>query len=347
MYSVAIIGDNPTAHAAAAACRRAGFDELTHFRGNPTAHAPATTLSANLTRVVQALVGSDTLRDIGLAADREQVRLTPSGYMVTELPLGNFIDTRYGAPHLNVELNDLVKALQTDTLQDEIALPAAERNFDAVLVNEAIHKERHQDSAWTHTLWWSSIPHAAAPGRANITWLGDTRLAWQFATPSHLHVALALPQGEAPERQHWHASLHEAVTLAVPRADLNLAPASPRSHLVEGHVAYLGPARFANSLLYREAEHFGIEDAWVLSRMMENYEEDYAEALAQYEKYRRGRTNKIADATRIRAAAFVNPSQGARIRRNLALAFGARFLPEIAMQKIDWLYGYDCIRGFR
>ena len=24
----------------------------------------------------------------------------------------------------------------------------------------------------------------------------------------------------------------------------------------------------------------------------------------------------------------------------------ARFLPEIAMQRLDWLYGYDCIKGF-
>ena len=40
----------------------------------------------------------------------------------------------------------------------------------------------------------------------------------------------------------------------------------------------------------------------------------------------------------------MNPTQA--FFNHLGTALSTRFLPEIAMQKLDWVYGYDCIKGF-
>jgi 2-polyprenyl-6-methoxyphenol hydroxylase-like FAD-dependent oxidoreductase len=91
----------------------------------------------------------------------------------------------------------------------------------------------------------------------------------------------------------------------------------------------------------------GLEDAWVLSRMLENYEEDTADGLAAYAKYRRPRARRIAREVTATVKQHNALSPLGRLRRNINIAFSTRFIPEIAMQRIDWHYDYDCIRGFR
>ncbi len=89
-----------------------------------------------------------------------------------------------------------------------------------------------------------------------------------------------------------------------------------------------------------------LEDAWVLSRMMERWEESPHEGFADYERYRKPRAWRLRAfaATEIATQTLRDPL--ARWRRNLKWSLTSRFLPEMAMQKLDWLYGYDCIRGF-
>jgi salicylate hydroxylase len=89
-----------------------------------------------------------------------------------------------------------------------------------------------------------------------------------------------------------------------------------------------------------------IEDAWVLSRMLENYEEAVDEAFTEYEKYRKPRTTKIQMGSRAQGRQFHLDDGWSIFKRNLRLGFGTRFLPEIAMQQLDWIHGYDCVRGF-
>jgi 2-polyprenyl-6-methoxyphenol hydroxylase-like FAD-dependent oxidoreductase len=94
-------------------------------------------------------------------------------------------------------------------------------------------------------------------------------------------------------------------------------------------------------------EWVGLEDAWVLSRMLENYEEAVDEGLREYARFRRARANRLSRAAAVRAEQYFENTRLGRLGRNLNLALSTRFLPEIAMQRIDWLYGHDCIRGFR
>jgi len=89
-----------------------------------------------------------------------------------------------------------------------------------------------------------------------------------------------------------------------------------------------------------------IEDAWVLSIMLERWEDEPARGIADYERFRRPRTAKVQLRSRAQGEEFHLQARGPVLQRNLKLALGSRFLPEMAMQQFDWLHGYDCIRGF-
>ena len=89
-----------------------------------------------------------------------------------------------------------------------------------------------------------------------------------------------------------------------------------------------------------------LEDAWVLSRMMERWEESPHEGFADYERYRKPRARRLRAFSMAERATLAEPSGLAAWQRNLKWSLTSRFLPEIAMQRLDWLYGYDCIKGF-
>ncbi len=338
MYAINVAGGGITARATLLACRMAGFDDLS-WSGRDAAEyqPPASTLAANLTRVVNALGRSEALLEHGHVPDREQVRVATSGYLLAELPLGRFIHDRYSAPHINIDGDLLREVLDPGPLPSQPS--------DAVTVSvETAQADSHQVT--THTLWHASIEHDQ-PAHANVTWLGTDAHAWQFSTRRHSHVLFSLPREVTPDSYPWHASLLPASTAAQPiREFSNMAP-TVREHWYAGATVYAGAACFEGHPYRREADHFGLEDAWVLSRMLENYEEDFADGFAEYERFRRARLNRVARQAAATVALYDRPGTWARALRNMNIALAARFLPEIAMQRIDWLYNYDCIRGFR
>jgi 2-polyprenyl-6-methoxyphenol hydroxylase-like FAD-dependent oxidoreductase len=90
-----------------------------------------------------------------------------------------------------------------------------------------------------------------------------------------------------------------------------------------------------------------MEDAWVLSRMMENYEEDIGDGLAAYERFRRPRHRKVLAQMRDHLIRLTQPSSARRFQQHVGTALQNRLLPEIALQQQDWLYEHDVIKGFR
>ncbi len=89
-----------------------------------------------------------------------------------------------------------------------------------------------------------------------------------------------------------------------------------------------------------------LEDAWVLSRMMERWEESPHEGFADYERFRKPRARRLRTYAEMERKSLAERSGMAAWQRNLKWSLTSRFLPEIAMQRLDWLYGYDCIKGF-
>ncbi|MEM9622350.1 MAG: hypothetical protein AAF993_11915 [Pseudomonadota bacterium] len=345
MYPIAIVGNNVTAWAAWRACRLAGFDhvDVYHRPGEPLPHQSVVTLPACHSKVLQALNCGDDLLQAALAPDRQQTRLIQSAYLIAELPLGKFVHDRYQAPHLNIEYTALLTLLQgTQTTTEAPALAQLQRDYTLVLVTEPLEVQTTPSRCWY-------AEHARAESRttANISWLGQDVWGWQLATAQKSHYFFVTADGNPPQAQSCHPSIQAAANSAEPIFNLVPPAAEVREHWYEGRVVYLGDACYPPSLFLREASCTGVEDAWVLSRMLENYEEDYADALQQYEYYRRPRARKILRAAQDQTTRANQPAIARRFLQHLNTALSSRFLPEIAMQRIDWLYGYDCIRGFR
>lgn len=348
MYPIAVVGDNATARAAITACRKAGFHEINWHAGNQDKRGPgAYTLPANITRVLTALNGGDALADLGHAPDRQQMRLARSGFLVSELPLGNFSHDRYNAPHVNIEADTWPHLLPQESLnlQPQQPLAELEHGHSAVLVCTA--DEYGEEQPATHTLWHATLPFDAAIARANITWLGQQQCAWQFSSPAHQHIFFSTPVNQPLTPADWHPMLHDAIDAAEAQHDFCAFIPQVREHWHAGAVVYLGAACSPGNPYLREAAALGIEDAWVLSRMLENYEEDIQDGFHEYEKYRRARTRRVAGAAAKSAVQMNHAGVVARFFQHINVALATRFLPEIAMQRIDWFYNYDCIKGFR
>ena len=113
-----------------------------------------------------------------------------------------------------------------------------------------------------------------------------------------------------------------------------------------GNITLLGDACHPMLPYLAQGAAMAIEDAWVLSRMLERWEDEPARGLADYERYRRPRTARVQLRSRAQGDEFHLHERWSVLRRNFTLAVGSRFLPEVAMSRFDWLHGYDCVRGF-
>jgi len=113
-----------------------------------------------------------------------------------------------------------------------------------------------------------------------------------------------------------------------------------------GAITLLGDACHPLRPYLAQGAAMAIEDAWVLSRMLERWEDDPACGLPDYERYRLPRTARVQAQSRAQGEEFHLSERRAVLLRNFKLALGSRYLPEIAMQQFDWLHGYDCVRGF-
>ena len=297
-------------------------------------------LTPNLVKVVHALGLAQSLDKISHQPNRAQVRFGRSAYLLSELPLGRFCSERYGAGLANVDSQALLELLRED-------LPSAAFNHtQAPIVETAAPSSNTATAATGAQLYHSVLPLVESTANANITWLNEHAIAWQFSTLEQTHFYFYIQQPTAMTPEHWHPSLQAPVQQAK-ALDLLQQEHTPAENWYQGNIVLAGDAAYAAPAQWREFTHIGLEDAWVLSRMLENYEEEWPQALASYEKYRGARARRITRNLRLTQNSYSRRKPLQRLARNLNIALSTRFLPEIAMQRIDWHYGHDCIRGFR
>jgi salicylate hydroxylase len=113
-----------------------------------------------------------------------------------------------------------------------------------------------------------------------------------------------------------------------------------------GRCALLGNICHASEAYASYGTAAALEDAWVLSRMMERWDEQPHQGFSDYQRYRRPRAKRLKSDASEQIAELTLPDRKAIWRRNFRLSMTSRFLPEVTMQRLDWLYGYDCIKGF-
>ncbi|MCZ6619538.1 MAG: FAD-dependent monooxygenase [Gammaproteobacteria bacterium] len=144
----------------------------------------------------------------------------------------------------------------------------------------------------------------------------------------------------------WHSSITTLIDAADHCFKWALYDRDPLPNWSAGRVTLLGDACHPMLPYMAQGAAMAIEDAWVLSRMLENWEEEINQGLLEYERYRRPRTNKVQLGSRAQGQQFHLGDRWNVLKRNFRLGFGSRFLPDVAMQQLDWLYGYDCVKGF-
>jgi len=220
----------------------------------------------------------------------------------------------------------------------------------------------------TRALYWQgSVPQQNLPdgafGPVITQWLGPLHhLSYHYGVNAQrLHLAAITTNHLASDTQinpaadpalllealtNWHPSLSALIERAETLDCQPIFTSTSPNRLAHGRIVFLGSS--CHSLLPHlpQKTALGIEDAWVVARMLEQWEEDPASGWVEYEKYRLPRARRMQVQAQLRAEKLCEPRGVQAWQRNLGLSLSSRFLPELAMQKNDWLYGYDAVNGF-
>ena len=346
MPSLTILGSNPTAHVLRLACIQNAQIDISQVMIDELPAAPALTLPANLSRIICAVGSQNQLQSLSIQPDRKLFRLAKSGYLITEMPLGDFYSARYGAGLYNLSEKNLQDVLCSQTNTDFLK-PLSHINTEKDLVAITPQIASKTMAIEDFSVSYVELPFDKKNARSNTTWIGNQQIAWQFSTPEATHIIFLIRNGQQLRFDDWHAELQDAARNAVPLAkpDYDMQPKYDIS--TKTRTVFLGEASHPYNPLFPESRHIGVEDSWVLSRMLENHDESIDEALSDYQKYRVARLNRVR---RHENNEFIKLSAGRRTSRalqHLKLAMSTRFLPEIYMSSQDWFHGFDCLRGFR
>jgi len=144
----------------------------------------------------------------------------------------------------------------------------------------------------------------------------------------------------------WHPVIGRIIDASEDVFRWALHDHAPLATWTRDRVTLLGDACHPMLPYLAQGAAMAIEDAWVLARMLDQWEEEPERGLAEYEHYRRPRTGQVQARSRAQGEEFHLADRWKIRARNLKLGFGSRYLPELAMQQFDWLHGYDCIKGF-
>lgn len=333
----------------ALAARASGFNQLSRYA---VAHRPLPrpalySLGANASRLLRALA-PNALETLGFQPDRYQVRFSQSAYLLAELPLGEFYQQRYGSPLVNVAADQLHTELErmlNTVVQPARDLVAVESEHQLTVLGEDQRTSTADPLPAPYKVFHATLPEHPLR-RANVLWRGPGQYIEQLADAENVHFRMVTRADQDFADNQWHHSLHPALAAKVEIGSMDPKSFQPRDNLFGGRVAFLSDTQTHLSSKI-DAGNTGIEDAWVLSRMMENYEEDVGDGLAAYERFRRPRQRKVALQTHKQLMSLTETSTRKRVQQHVATALRTRLLPEIALQQQDWLYEHDVIKGFR
>ena len=196
-------------------------------------------------------------------------------------------------------------------------------------------------------------------GRFLTTWIADGLVAVEHPLPSDdgtQRLSLSIMAPAAADDEDPAALMHRLLGRAHPHLrhlfdEVEVFPAAePASDCAEfwfaEKLALLGGACHAHPPFPEITPSAALEDAWVLSRMMERWEDEPHQGFSDYERYRKPRARRLRAFSENERQNLMIADPFRAWRRNLSWSLTSRFLPEITLQKTDWLYGYDCIRGF-
>jgi len=317
-----------------------GFDDVHLVHVGVNRGAPAVELPPNGSRVLYALGLKDQLESYAAAPQMEHRRTAATGYLLQQRPLGHFTHDRYKAPHLTIATTALTAILReaSKRLESHDTHTGDADNADLTIDASGCGSSPLGYEVTT-TPWSSSWHTTASAGNVITSWLSDNQYLRQIPTPEGtfvLHVGSATPH---PRFASLWASDHTVGRQPV-------LDHAPFGSWIDGRCVLLGSA--AHPLLPFTNQDFALalEDAWVLARMLDGFEDDTDLALREYQRYRLPRATRVQRYAREQGQLVTESRRAAKVSRNLRLALGYWFLPEMALSAEDWLYEYDCLKGF-
>ncbi len=384
MASIGIVGAGIGGLTTALAIARTHCHEVTLYESTQVGAAvPAPLhLPPNATRVFKALGLEPQLLACAHHAQRQQVRTGKQGFQLAELPLGELALARYNAPYLSMPQDRLTQllasALTSSTAQHnnhhctDVNPEQGKVHFrngqqaqhDLVVIADGANSELRQQlgfetqaTSTSQQLTMGAIGNQAdlpqkLPSGLN-QWLGPNR--WFTHWPLDEQGAVGFIAVSEPSTSQTHLAelfgrWHPLVAAVIEQASqLDSTPVQswqPMSTWQQGKVILLGDAAHPLLPFTDQSAALAIEDAWVLSRMLEQQEPKPLEAASEYQRFRLRRCERMQHFAQAQSINLQTPDQQAIWKRNIKLSLGSRFLPEWALAKFDWLYGYDCVRGF-
>lgn len=375
MRAVRIAGTGVPALTLALALCRSGLQNVELFAAaTEPAKDPGLSLSPNATRVLNALGLGQALDTHSVEPSLMVERAWRSGYLLTQRPLGKFARQRYGAPHMVIPepvLEDIMRAeLQAydvgfsagDALGRDLPGGSPVAGAHIVVGCDGPQSRVRQAMGYStdplvsdYSLWRARADKAVA-GRsldtnAVVSWVGPRQAFghWPGAAAGCLELLAIFPNASGRVDQafaNWHPSVRALIDRSQGQHSQPLTETPPISQWYHEDWVLLGDACQLVHPYLQQGTAVAIEDAWVLARMLDRWEEEVTSAFRDYERYRKVRVNRLRAETRSRwEQATLAAGIGAQ-RRNVKLSLMSRFLPEMAMAQLDWLYGYDCIKGF-
>jgi len=380
---IGIVGAGVGGLTAALALRHQGFSDVTVLERRP-ADAPdrshALELTANASRVLHALGLAAALQAVAVVPPFSYLRARKSGFVLVQRPLGNFAESRYGAPTYVVDRAALETLLREACRDRGVVIERAEvrdadpetgaltfasgevRTFDAVIIAAgrgsplagAVGGAAQEPTGRYQLL--SAVCGAEPLLDSILTWVAPDFYCLQYPTGgarTDLLVVSSEPvvQGDPEARlaQLLGGSHHQLTRMleAIESAEIHDGGgAAVADYWYAGRLALLGDACHALPSWLPLGAGAAIEDAWVLAVMMERWDEAPHEGYPDYQRYRRPRLAKLVAGADKEAAELLMAEPRALLARNIKWGLVSRFLPEMSIARLDWLYGYDCIRGF-
>jgi salicylate hydroxylase len=275
---------------------------------------------------------------------------------------------------VRIEMGQACRGAGEDSVSPWLEFDQGRRRHGAVVGSDGIHSAVRESLfgaaaprftghvAWRGMVATSDLPANLVSPNATV-WLGPGRhFVHYYVRRGELINFVGVVETDRWTEESWRqrgavedlaadfAGWHPVVRMIIEAADevyrWALYDREPLTTWSRGNITLLGDACHPMLPYLAQGAAMAIEDAWVLARMLERWEDEPARGIADYQRYRLPRTARVQRSSRLQGTEFHLREPWAVLQRNLKLVLGSRFLPEIAMQQFDWLHGYDCIRGF-
>ncbi len=389
--TIGVVGAGPAGLSLALALKHLGFPSVTVFEARPqpltvaSEHDQLLELTANGSRVLHALGLQSALAEQALCPGFAYLRTRRNGFLLTQRPLGDFSEARYGAPSYLVRYSQLCSLLSdactergvhirtgvsvSDVTPESGLLELSDHpdvSFSAVIIADGGDGRLHTrigakpiDALSTDIRTLYARASHQSDAKAVYSWLDDRSYCLQYPNADDSTDLLLVLQADhetfASSRprelmEQWtkgaHGQLRSAGEAIDSVIELNAPTVPMAEHWHAGRTAMLGDAVHLLPRHETQGINTALEDAWVLAIMMERWEEAPQQGFSDYQRFRQARMRKLYRESARATGDLLLSSSSEQFRRNFKWSVVNRFLPEVSMAQWDWLYGYNCIKGF-